>query len=203
MYGLRRAPCVALAPFLIALLAPERAQAQCSGLKNPDSSVTGSEIRYVAGSPEVSSALLNDAVQAWNTGCPGQFGEDFPTLLAGGSGGLTYTVAFGGHNSSDGDCGRFSGLTIMLFSSSTESGQRKDCGNLTMNLAHEIGHTLGLADAPTGSQCQHHIMSWINRDNLYSRSVQPEECEKVDQRWSMPGETGGGAGGPITITPCV
>lgn len=64
-----------------------------------------------------------------------------------------------------------------------------------MNLAHEIGHALGLGDAPVGTQCQFYIMAWINGTNTYSRSVQPEECSMVDTKWIGPGENSGGGGG--------
>lgn len=161
----------------------------------------GGQINFLAGAG-VPAGLIDEAIGLWNSGCPGNVGNDFPALVNGGSGGPTYTIVMGGHNSSDGDCGRFSGSTITLFTSSTEGGQRKDCGNLAMNLAHEFGHVLGLKDALGGNQCQFHIMSWINKDNLYSRAVQSEECSKVDGRWITPTEGGGGGGGGAG-NPCV
>jgi hypothetical protein len=185
----------------LALVICDWAHAQCSSVKNPDSTVSGVQVRYVSGSPGISDGMINSAISLWSSGCPGDMGTDFPTLVGGGSGGLTYTVFAGGHNSADADCGRFSGLTITIFASATENGNRRDCGNMTMNLGHEIGHSLGLADAPAGAQCQNFIMAWLTPGNLYSRSVQPEECSKVDSHWQMAGESQGG--GVSTPPPCV
>ena len=54
------------------------------------------------------------------------------------------------------------------------------------NLAHELGHVLGLGDAATSRGCHLRIMSPIHeaRDkNLAGRSVHPEECLAVSYHW--------------------
>lgn len=91
----------------LALIPDDQAHAQCTSVKNPDSTVSGTQVRYVSGSPGISDGMINNAIGLWSSGCPGDMGTDFPALAGGGSGGLTYTVIDGGHNSADADCGRF------------------------------------------------------------------------------------------------
>lgn len=187
---------------LVAALWPAAVGAQCASVESPNSQYHGDQIHFQAGMG-ISGSEIQDAIAMWDSGCSGQMGNDFPGLLNGGSGGASYTVIHGGHNPDNAHCGVHVGNTITVFDSSTKSdGSRQSCGNTTQNLAHEIGHVLGLNDAPQTAQCQNHIMAWINRNNAFSRSVKPEECNKVDSKWRTSNEPSGGGGGQTT-PPCV
>jgi hypothetical protein len=55
-----------------------------------------------------------------------------------------------------------------------------------MNLAHEIGHLLGLPDASMTSSCTNFIMAELKGDgsNRTTRSVHGEECSDADTLWT-------------------
>ena len=170
--------------------------------ESPAGQYFGDQIQLIPGSG-FDASLIDGAISMWDSGCSGQMGIDFPALQNGGSGGAAYTVTMGGINTENAHCGEHTGNTVILYTASTDAaGTRQSCGNTTMNLAHEIGHILGLDDAPQGTQCQHHIMAWINHNNAYSRSVSSEECIKVDSKWKTSHEPTGGGGGHDT-PPCV
>lgn len=82
----------------------------------------------------------------------------------------------------DEQCGRFAGRTITLFARTrTDAGSVVGCGSLEQNLMHELGHFLGLADAPAA--CDSFAMAKLNPRNVFHRRVQPVECRLVDRRW--------------------
>lgn len=176
--------------------------AQCSSLKNPGSQLYATQVNIRAGS-DGAATLIDGAIRMWSSGCQDAMGQDFPNLLNGGSGGIVVTVTQGSHNSADRECGRFQSNQIVLYTTATYNGRRIDCGNQTMNLAHEIGHLLGLTDAPESASCQNHIMAWLNNNNLQTRAVREEECGKVDARWQMPTEPTGGDQGGLQPRPCI
>ena len=186
------------------LFLPQSGSSQCASLKDPNSPRQGEQIHFQAGSG-IDSTLIVAAIEMWQSGCPGDMGVDFPTLQSGGSGGASYTVVLEGHNGSDAHCGEFSASLIRLYTSSTDQyGNRQDCGNRTMNLAHEMGHVLGLADAPRSQNCEHNIMSWITRNNGGSRVVRSEECAQADLKWNTATELSGDRGGDgFVVRPCV
>ena len=55
------------------------------------------------------------------------------------------------------------------------------CGALGQNLMHELGHALGLADAPPS--CDSFAMAKLNPRNVFHRRVRPVECQLVEARW--------------------
>jgi hypothetical protein len=184
---------------LVAL--PGAILADCASL-NSDTTVVGANLYFQPG-PGVDPSLIDGAIGAWTTGCGSVVGSGFPSLNNGSNATQpTYTVVLGGANSSGPACGRTSGTTITLYSSASDGLTSFDCGSMTQNLSHEIGHTLGLADAPTGSPCQFFIMAPVNRANAFSRSVQDAECMKADFKWRTPHEGGSGNGGE-NQRPCV
>jgi len=188
---------------LIASFCPSTLSAQCASLEAPTGQYFGDQIQLIPGTG-TDGSLINAAISMWDSGCSGQMGTDFPALQNGGSGGASYTVMMGGHNAESAHCGEHSGNAIIIYTSSTDAaGNRQSCGNVTMNLAHEIGHILGLNDAPQTTQCQFNIMAWINRNNGYSRSVSGEECTKVDNKWKTSTEPSGTGGIGQNPPPCI
>jgi hypothetical protein len=63
------------------------------------------------------------------------------------------------------------------------------CGPLSQNLAHELGHVLGLGHLPDRERCRTHIMGVVTRDSANGRWVSPEECAAAGARWRTAKET--------------
>ena len=59
----------------------------------------------------------------------------------------------------------------------------RGCGDLALNLAHELGHALGLAaqDHPAYATT---IMADLEPGNLFQRAITAEECRLAGRRWS-------------------
>jgi len=181
---------------VIVILSAIDASAECVASGTGD--YAAGNINLLPGSG-ADTGTMSDAVSLWSTGCSG-YGTAFPTFtVGGGGGGPNYTVQFLGHNGSgSGDCAAHEGLTIKVWSTTDRQGQPFNCGDLSENLAHELGHVLGLPDASGNAACTDFIMAELQGDgsNRYSRSVQGEECEDADNLWKTPQErnTGGGRG---------
>jgi hypothetical protein len=149
----------------------------------------------------VSSADLNTSIGYWSGGCPG-YGASFPSMSAGGSGGIPVSVTHhaGTSTLASGSCGRTT-FTLQAPGNTVTSanidiwdqqGNGVDCV-LTDTLAHELGHVLGLADNDT-SACVGHIMG--GRPPGGTRSVSSADCVVAGQQWSTSTDTSrGGAGG--------
>ena len=146
---------------------------------------------------------LNAATAYWSK-CGG--GTDIPRMEVGGTGGIPVDVILIAGSSPTGRCGvsevqvgattgRVVSATIKIY---TKQNNGTSCQPLSDEIAHELGHVLGLADADSAA-CKQHIMGF--RDPGTLRSVGPEDCDQVDQNWTLPGESSGGGGGGGT--PCV
>lgn len=148
----------------------------------------------------VSSSEINTAIGYWSDGCSG-YGSSFPSMSAGGSGGVSGSVTFhpGTSTLASGSCGRTTftlqapgnkvvGADIEIWE---RQGNGVDCIH-SDTLAHELGHVLGLADNYS-SACIGRIMG--GRPSGGTRSVGSSDCVVAGQRWSTPAEQGGGAGG--------
>jgi hypothetical protein len=149
-----------------------------------------------------SSTDISTAIGYWSGGCPG-YGGSFPSMSAGGSGGIAVSVIHhaGTSTQTSGSCGR----TMFMFQAPgntvtgavveiwDQQGNGVDCV-FTDTLAHELGHVLGLADNST-SACVGHIMG--GRPPGGTRSVSSADCTVAGQKWSTSNDTahGGGAGG--------
>ena len=142
--------------------------------------VLGETISLVAAS-EMPPGLLIAAIGYWES-CAG-YGETFPRLVEGSSGTSVVNVRFVRGKSVGRHCGTFHGRTITLYASATAANSKPiSCGSLEQNLAHEIGHVLGLDDVESPS-CRRRIMSMIDPDTARSRRVHPEECALVGRKW--------------------
>lgn len=130
-------------------------------------------------------ADISAAVSYWTDACL-DIGISTPHLHANQTGEITVDVVLMPGRSSGG-CGLFdhslngntvTGGTIRIWEQQSDGQSCLD--NLPEIIAHEIGHVLGLANAPG---CEGYIMgppSWS-----YARSVQQEECAQFDTQWTM------------------
>jgi hypothetical protein len=131
--------------------------------------------------------VVQAAIDFWQD-CS-NYREDFPSLVNGGQGtrmiDVRYTKAGPGQR-----CGSFSGSTVKLYDTARNGeSQVARCGLLAQNLAHEIGHLLGLADAPDSRACQTSIMSRVHSGRFDQRQVTEAECRAVGKRWLTSVET--------------
>ncbi|MDX1384012.1 MAG: hypothetical protein R3190_10245, partial [Thermoanaerobaculia bacterium] len=104
---------------------------------------------------------------------------------------------------SAGRCGSFRGSAIVLYGFTEASGRVVRCTAPERNLAHELGHALGLSDAGAGLGCRTRIMAPIGADNGRRRRVEADECQLVGQLWLTSEEVGrlGAAGGLARVRP--
>jgi hypothetical protein len=85
-------------------------------------------------------------------------------------------------------CGELRGREIVLYAfTRLRNGAVVRCEPVAETLAHELGHVLGLLDAPADAECSEHIMAAlpIHGDR---RTVAAGECEAVDARWRTAAE---------------
>lgn len=172
---------------------------------NPDIAVSNGSVFNISSS-NLSASELGTAIGYWS-GCGG--GTDTPSMQVGGSGGIPVSVTLVAGSSPTGRCGRANvqiGATSRRVVSAditiyTNQNNGASCHPPTDELAHELGHVLGLNDADSGA-CRQHIMGF--RDPGTTRTVGGEDCDQADQNWLLPGEpTGGGGAGGGGTPPCV
>lgn len=179
---------------IAALCAPASAAAQCSLLGDGGVQL-GDAIGLVADAG-VPPRVIDEAIAIWKS-CP-SFGSAFPAFTAAAGASRTLVVRYQKIRKSPGDrksCGAFSGNTIVLYGYVVSPRRRiYHCGSLASNLAHELGHALGLADAPPGPACARHVMADLTSDHLFNRGMDDEACRVVGRRWITPDEAARSAG---------
>ncbi len=176
--------CLGL-PLIASLsLAAPPAAGECTRTRALDPPPMASSIGLFA-DPRLPAAVVRRAISAWSV-CPA-YGRDFPGLTVGRSGTRDLFVKFDPSAVGvDDACGRFSGREITLYARTrTRAGNIVGCGPLSQNLMHEIGHALGLADAPRS--CDSFAMAKLNPRNRFHRRVQPSECRLLARRWIVAG----------------
>lgn len=134
--------------------------------------------------------ILQHAITHWQ-GC-NSYGKGFPGFVIAGEGTVEprtlLTLKFAGASHAQ-RCASIRGRVITLYARARRpSGQPIACGNLAQNLAHELGHYLGLGHAAKRAPCRFDIMATINLRNARRRKVTPEECRAVDGQWLTPFE---------------
>jgi len=133
--------------------------------------------------PEVPRALVEKAVENWSR-CRG-YRTDFPAFLIGQAGTQTIEIELDRSPSPRRrHCGLFGGSKIVLYAFWTdEKGHLHRCGSRVDGLTHELGHMLGLRDAPHQRSCLDHAMSHIDSANRNRRQILLDECAAVGRRW--------------------
>lgn len=164
------------------------ASAECSALTSGYPVVAGT-IGLVP-DETLNPRVIVEAIDLWKA-CD-NYGVGFPAFRLGATGTLRQVVVKYQrvrHNPGRRKkCGWFSGNTITLFGYVATAKGFRHCGTLSRNLAHEMGHVLGLVDAPEVLACATHIMSDLTPANLFSRFVRRDECLLLEARWLMPAE---------------
>ena len=162
----------------------DAADVACSAAKN--GALLAEAIGIVADS-SLPAGVLDAALAAWRT-CPAS-GTGFPEFAAAARERSVVTVRYVAGNSQEGRCGYFAGSEIVLFASARDRlGRAVPCGSLATNLAHELGHVLGLKDAPLDPRCRQYVMSGDDTRPGRERLVQPQECAAADTHWLTPAE---------------
>ena len=154
--------------------------------------------------------VVEDALAVWQS-CP-NYAVDFPRLVALGSMTDSPTatslptsvleVRVVRRNSGSPRCGTFRGRTIVLWLSAlTSSGKVRSCGSMALNLAHELGHALGLGDSEDVAACDGTIMADLSSRNLHRRAASVEECRIAGRRWLTNAEWRPQAPRPAAVAP--
>jgi hypothetical protein len=130
--------------------------------------------------------LLDEAIRGWR-GCPG-YATEFPRFVIGPA---TRTLTIRHHPGSSGAsrCGRLSGNTVSIYTwARGVDGKPVRCAPLALILAHELGHALGLDDAPDDPACRSIIMAQVDPRDPEARAVGGQECAAVARLWRTGGE---------------
>lgn len=168
---------------LAAMSTPSAARSTCTVLR-PSLPALAATIGIV-GSDVLPPRVLERAIALWSR-CA-NYGTGFPAFVVGPGGDQRLSVQYLPGEVGRNKCGSFAGREIRLYRfAALPSGRIEDCGSIELNLAHELGHALGLGDAVDGRACQVHVMAGISSLNEFSRRVTVEECQVVGQRWLTP-----------------
>lgn len=185
------APALTILSLLISLSLAERAFASSCTSTKAFSRAQGTSVglRVPAGAPV---GLLEDAVEIWDR-CR-DFGFAVPDLWPGSEGSQDLVVLYRPTGNVSRRCGLIRGTVIELFGVALDEHHRPQfCGPPAITLAHEIGHFLGLRDAPLG--CYPHLMAPIPRHGTAERRVDREICAAVSGLWRVARELAPGRSG--------
>jgi len=163
----------------VSVSAGPRVDALCTSRHGGDPLVA-STIGLIAGT-NMSQRLLEEAVGLWR-GCS-NYQADFPAFVIGDRADRVIEVTLVRGSSGTTRCGVYSNGRIELYRSAVLDGHLYVCGPLAPNLAHELGHVLGLHDAQRSPSCRDHIMSNVTPLRLMSRTPQETECRAVGRYW--------------------
>jgi hypothetical protein len=137
--------------------------------------------------PSLPPGVLEAALASWRH-CP-TAGTGFPEFTAPVASRSAVRVRYVAGNSGELRCGTFAGEEIVLFASAVDRARHPvPCGSLAENLAHELGHVLGLLDAPAVASCRTFIMAPADFRPGHARQVQPQECAAADSHWRTESE---------------
>ncbi len=177
-------------PLLVAVVGAGLAAGRAAGEASCSAAKPGALLAAAIGVEADGSlppGVLDAALASWR-GCPNA-GIGFPEFASASRERSVVHVRYVAGNSQQGRCGYFAGGEIVLFASAVDRfGHSVPCGSLAANLAHELGHALGLVDAPADPRCRRFIMSGDDARPGRERHVQPQECAAADAHWRTPAE---------------
>ncbi|MEO8504397.1 MAG: hypothetical protein ABI609_10915 [Acidobacteriota bacterium] len=177
------APTMTAALSLLALTTPMRAQTCAAAQPGVQ---LGETIGLVADG-SLPPGTIEQALTRWSS-C-GAMGSAFPVFSTTSPGQSTVTVRYIAASSQDGRCGFFAGHQVVLFAAAVDRrGRTVRCAPPAVNLAHELGHVLGLVDAPNAPRCRGFIMAGDDPRPGAQRDVRPEECQAANDHWRTPAE---------------
>jgi hypothetical protein len=133
----------------------------------------------------VPAGLVDAAIAFWAR-CPA-YGLDFPHFVRGNRGDKygsspVVEIVLGGRNDDSDACAVFQGNLIVLYTEArTELGTPMVCRQQVGNLAHELGHVLGLGH--TASGLRDPVMGSVPRFGRLARSVSTHDCSAVGLGW--------------------
>ena len=117
--------------------------------------------------------IVERAIALWSA-CP-QYAASLPASVETAGPGRTLIVRIEQESRSR-TCGRFDGEQIVLYRRArNDYGMAVSC-DLALNLAHELGHALGLRDSPRLDRCRSSLMWPGTQRRLGRRRVQADEC---------------------------
>lgn len=156
----------------------------CSPTK-PTQSVTAGVSTIVIVTNGISNSVVDAAIQMWNS-CV-QVPLTMPAFSRGGTGEVTISVTSSSGQSPSSGCGRsivstqggqLVGAEVTIYA---RAGTGETCTRAPETLAHELGHVLGLADAP--QTCDGRIMGPWDPDPQFMRAVTSEDCRVAAERF--------------------
>ena len=169
-----------LAVFGAALLTGGAVEGQCTRFSRnyPGEPWRGGSIGLIP-RRGLGEAELRAAVAVWQRCCADAFaGSAIPELWVNQPGDRTVYIDYIDSTSPrPGACGSFNGATITLWNFTLHGDKRVLCAPRVRLIAHEIGHILGLADAPRQAECASDIMAPVRVEGAWSAAVAPRECE--------------------------
>ena len=181
--GLRRRGVALVVSATLASLGSVMASEACVEVKSGNVRL-GQSIRLIYEDPTLEDVVAK-AIEHWAR-CP-NYGASFPTFVEDGQ--ATRTIRVQSIRASGQlACGTFKGDEIRLYAWALprEGGPFINCGPPDQILAHELGHVLGLRDAPGAPSCSDAIMAAVT-PNL-DRQVSVEECQAAGYQWLTAGE---------------
>lgn len=159
----------------------------CSGIQQSQGVSTGDVLKIT--SSTFSAADLSSATAYWSGVCT-NFGSTFPSLRVNANSGIPVSVTFIDSISTipSGACGQTTPTLVypnnLLSAAHIKIWAKQSNGvicNKVDTLAHELGHLLGLKDAPSSANCMGRIMG--QRPDGGTRSVSASDCAIADERW--------------------
>ena len=131
---------------------------------------------------DVPDAVVEAAIEHWRV-CPG-YGTDFPAFVPRGEGLRSIRIRRAEPSDVTSRCGTFRGDAIVLHDEALDpKGRLVACGSLAQNMAHELGHVLGLGDLEDRARCRTHIMGVVTAAVAFGRMVSAEECVAAGTHW--------------------
>ena len=128
---------------------------------------------------DVAPGTARGAIALWQ-GCRGAGASAPAFVLTAGGAGRVLTRRLAAHGRAV--CGELRGNEILLYAFAGGAGGVRRCGNQAETLAHELGHLLGLDDAPADAACAGHIMAPNPGPGGVARAVRRGECLAVGAR---------------------